>query len=177
MTTALEVGVSKRIQIRAVFGYLDERDTEGTPYPLSIRGAADHLSGIENLLYLASVTNWDAEFSKQGPWTSRPEDFVRQVYVRRISYASPLEVVVWFIAGTTAATTSANRIIRVWKNFQEARLMTSKADLWTAAANVLQATIDAPIPLDGPATTGYDRFNLAARTLALLSELEVKEEA
>lgn len=102
---------------------------------------------------------------------------MRQAHVQRISYNSPLEVVVWFLAGTTAATTAANRIISVWSNYQRARRTAAASELWITAATVLQATIDAPIPLDGTATTGFDRFTLAAQTLTLLSEFEVQEDA
>lgn len=78
----------------------------------------------------------------------------------------------WLVVGTPTATAAANRTIDVWKNLQSARRATAEADLWVTAANVLQATIDAPIPLDGHAMTGYDEFDLPERTIALLSELE-----
>lgn len=180
MTTAVDVDVAKRIEVRAVFGYLAQGDADGHPYPLSIKAAQEHLRGIEDLLYLASVSEWNAKRSDALPWHERPADFVRQVYVRRISYDSPLEVVAWFLAGgtgMTVATTAANRLINVWANFQRARRTTAETELFITAANVLQATIDAPIPLDGPTITGYDRFTLAAQTLTMLSELEIQEEA
>lgn len=174
---ATSVAVAKRIEVRMVYSYLGEMDDrDGNPYPLMIGGAVEHLKGIEDLLYLCAVSDWEAESNDADKSFASPHTFIDNVHVRRISYASPLEVVVWFFAGTTAATTAANRLINVWKNFQSARLVTAKTDLWLTAANVLQSTIDAPIPVNST-NTGFDRFQSAAQVIATLGDLEVLEEA
>lgn len=171
-----------------VFGYLAERDTAGNPWPFALGESIDYLQGIENLLFLCAVEDWEAspdDHSLHSPW-----NFVRLVQVKRISYASPFEVAVTFFAGTGVATLTASRLIKLWTNFQFARRATSEADmaksearraksetdLRVAASGILQATIDAPIPIQ-PNTVGYDRFLLATRVLSSLSSIEVKEEA
>lgn len=183
MTTLdADVTVARRIKVRLVFGYLGEMDdVEGNPYPLSIGSAASHLQGIEDLLLLAAVEDWHSEPDNTS--LDSPANFVRNVLVKRISYASPLEVIVSFIAGTGAATLAVSRLIRVWDNWILARSHSDSlrrqgkgTELFVAAADVLQATIDAPIPIS-PNTPEYDRFKAASEVLALLSSLEIEEEA
>ncbi len=172
--TTLDVDLAKRAEVRLVFGYLGEL-TPGDPAPpLSIGNAIAHLHGIEDLLFLAAVEDWNGPPDATGVYS--PAGFVQNVHVKRLSYASPLEVVVWFFAGTSMATLTANRLINVWNNFQAARRNTKGTEVFLAAANVLQATIDAPIPI-GKDTPGFERFSTAAEVLAILSSLEVEEEA
>jgi hypothetical protein len=172
-TLGTDVMVARRFEVRMVFGYLDDRDATDMPYPFSIGTAVSHMQGIEDLLFLASVE--DRTGPPNDTSLGSPANFVSQVRVKRIAYASPLEVVVSFIAGTRAAALVANRLIAVWDNFQSARRNTKNSDLWVAAGNVLQATVEAPVPVS-PGTPGYHRFTNAADVLRLLSALEVNEE-
>ena len=165
--------LAKRIDVRVTFGYLDERDDAGNPYPFNLTVAAEYMRGIEDLLFLCAVTDWG--MSPGGVSLNSADGFVRNVYMRRISYNSPFEVVFWFGA-IGAGITVANRLVNLWSNIQIARRTTSETNVRVAVANVLQATIDAPIPIQ-PGTIGYDRFLLAGQVLDHLSELEVNEEA
>ena len=174
MTTLMDVDVdlARRYEARFVLALVTEDD--GSPIPVSLDAAVRYLQGIEDLMFLAAIGDWEAPAEDQG--LGSPANFIHMTKVERISYASPLEVVVSFLVGIAGAGAVANRLISVWTNFQMARRQTATTNLWVAAANVLQATVDAPIPLT-EGTIGYDRFATATEVLTLLTSVEVQEES
>jgi hypothetical protein len=57
--------LAKRVEVRALFSYLGETDdAEGNPYPLTIGEAVAHIQGVEDLLFLCAVDDWNPASSE-----------------------------------------------------------------------------------------------------------------
>ena len=165
MTTDALLETTPAVTVRAVFDY-----EQGRPFPLT--DAIQKFAGFESLIYLASIDHWIGDEPYSGKFS--PRDFMNSsCMVRTISYNSPLEIVVGLGVGFSTATLVANRLVGVWTNFQQARQITAKADLYVTAANVLQGTLHRPtIKPDDPLTA---RWSLAAQVLTELGSMDIEE--
>lgn len=170
----------------------------GEDRALDLSDLRDRLEDLEGLLLVAALAEEVERWPRVMPGWWRPtasaaaEDHVSQARtraselarLRRVSYASPLEIVLYASAVTGAATSAlgvAYSAVRLFERVQMAKVTRARADAQTLAYQVLAEDLDlrrSPEPLQAytpaAALTGLDRKHRqdVARAISALAALQ-----
>lgn len=167
MTMAYVTGAKRGVEISTRFNE--------PPVRYGMGDVIELMSGLEAALSLAV---YDTQFGLIVPSDPTIDEVRRDVRdivkVKRISYASPLEIVLSVSVGIGALAYSGNRLLDMFNNFQDSRMMKATADLHVTAVDVVRNELTNLSEM--PDSQGKrELIDKAATVVRQLSNVEVRE--
>jgi hypothetical protein len=169
MTILMEQALRARnVRVHATFA--DRRS-------LSLGDAEGRLSALRSLVWVAAFSTTPRLEVPPRPlaWvrdlrlrSSVADVVARRSRIERLTYNSPMEVVLLVTGITATATLTADRLIATFTRFQRARIQKAEADVMTEAAKHIVSRMRADVPHEWALHDQAVRRNMTDAALGLL---------
>ncbi len=128
----------------------------------------DVLHGVESIMWVAAAP----ELMGTSGWHARSDFLATQLYMKRITLHSPLEIVVAVGVVAGISTTIGQRVLRVWDRYQESRVGLHRSNALIAAYNALEADLKRDPRIRADSEPVVARIEIAAKTLNEIESLK-----